>query len=99
MLYSQIEAQVIMTLEQLCMVMLQTFKKYSGADGKSGELSQQELQLLVTKEFPSLSGSGKDEKAVKEVMKMMDMDGDNKVTYKEFAMFLAILSMIMEEGC
>ncbi|XP_078527714.1 protein S100-A2-like [Lissotriton helveticus] len=87
-----------MTLEQLCGAMLQTFKTYSGADGKSGELSQQELQSLVKKEFPSLCASGKDEKAVEEVMKMMDMDCDKKVTYQEYATFLAILSMVMEEG-
>ncbi|XP_069074158.1 protein S100-A4-like [Pleurodeles waltl] len=87
-----------MTLEKHCETMLQTFKKYSGKDGNSGELDQAELCQLVKNEFPSLSGSGKDEEAVGEVMKMMDMDGDKRVTYKEFAMFLAILSMVMEEG-
>ncbi|XP_078526274.1 protein S100-A4-like [Lissotriton helveticus] len=50
-----------MHLEELCGAMIQTFKKYSGADGKDGELNQEELSKLLKEEFPSLSASGKDE--------------------------------------
>ncbi|XP_078541858.1 protein S100-A4-like [Lissotriton helveticus] len=86
-----------MPLEELCEAMIQTFKKYSGADGKTGELNQDELSKLLKEEFPSLSASGKDEDMAKEVMKMMDLDGDKKVSFKEFAIFLAFLSMLLEE--
>ncbi|XP_078526252.1 protein S100-A2-like [Lissotriton helveticus] len=86
-----------MHLEELCGAMIQTFKKYSGADGKDGELNQEELSKLLKEEFPSLSASGKDEEMAKEAMKMMDLDGDQKVSFREFAIFLATLSMLMEE--
>ncbi|XP_078525232.1 protein S100-P-like [Lissotriton helveticus] len=76
-----------MTLEELCGTMIQTFKKYSGADG---ELNQEELSKL-------LKASGKDEDLSKEVMKTMDLDGDQKVSFREFAVFLARMSTLMEE--
>ncbi|XP_078525683.1 protein S100-P-like isoform X1 [Lissotriton helveticus] len=86
-----------MHLEELCGAMIQTFKKYSGADGKDGELNQDELSKLLKVEFPSLSASGKDEDLSKEVMKAMDLDGDQKVSFREFAVFLARMSTLMEE--
>ncbi|XP_078525684.1 protein S100-P-like isoform X2 [Lissotriton helveticus] len=79
-----------MHLEELCGAMIQTFKKYSGADGKDGELNQDELSKL-------LKASGKDEDLSKEVMKAMDLDGDQKVSFREFAVFLARMSTLMEE--
>ncbi|XP_069499003.1 protein S100-A4-like [Ambystoma mexicanum] len=86
-----------MSLEQVVVHIIKTFKKHSGADGDAGELNQAELAKLVKEEFPILCGKGKDEAALKEVMKLMDLDGDKSVSFKEFAFFIALLSMELEE--
>ncbi|XP_069499015.1 protein S100-G-like [Ambystoma mexicanum] len=86
-----------LNLEQVLAHINYTFKKYSGADGNAGELNQEELKRLVQAEFPSLSKMESGDKMIKTVMAMMDCDGDNSVSFKEYVLFLTFLSIEMEQ--
>ncbi|OCT69539.1 protein S100-A2 [Xenopus laevis] len=85
-------------LEQLIIHLIATFKKYAGKDGDCSSLNQNELTDLAVKEFPSLCNNAKKDEILKGVMGKMDMDGDKKVTYEEFAMFFCFISIALEES-
>ncbi|OCT66704.1 protein S100-G [Xenopus laevis] len=83
-------------LEQQIIQLIGTFKKYAGKDGDSSSLNQAELTEMAMKEFPSLCKNEKKDEILKGVFGKMDMDGDKKVTFDEFAMFFCFITIALE---
>ncbi|XP_030043419.1 protein S100-P [Microcaecilia unicolor] len=88
----------VQNLESALNFIRQKFYSYSGTDGDKSTLSANELGALARKEFPSLCRDPKSEEVLKSVLMDMDMDGDKKLNYKEFVLFLVCLSIVMDEG-
>ncbi|XP_053551493.1 protein S100-G-like [Bombina bombina] len=84
-------------LEDLMIKLIGTFKTYAGKDGDGNFLNQDELCELATKEFPTLCTSGKKDEILKGIIGEMDMDGDKKVSFKEFIIFFGFLSLALED--
>ncbi|MEE6526638.1 hypothetical protein FKM82_027385 [Ascaphus truei] len=84
-------------LESCMGYIITTFKKYAGSDKDSSTLSQDELCEMVKKEFPSLCKNEKKDQILKGIFGSMDMDGDQKVSFKEFVVFLGCLTLALEE--
>ncbi|XP_053331590.1 protein S100-G-like [Spea bombifrons] len=84
-------------LEAIMVGLVAVFKKYAGKDGDAQTLSKSELTELALKEFPTLSKAENKDSVLKGVFGQMDMDGDNKVTFKEFVIFFGCLTIALEE--
>ncbi|OCT66703.1 protein S100-G [Xenopus laevis] len=82
------------TLEKSIFDLVETYKKYAGDDCV---LNQEELRKLAMKEFPTLCQSDQKDDIMKKVFAQMDMDGDNKVTFKEFALFYCYIAISLGE--
>ncbi|KAE8588940.1 hypothetical protein XENTR_v10022827 [Xenopus tropicalis] len=82
-------------LEQMAMHLNVIFKKYAGKDGDCSSLNQNELCEMALKEFPHLCTSEKKDAILNGVIGKMDMDGDKKVTFEEFALFFAFISIAL----
>ncbi|XP_075699489.1 protein S100-A5-like [Rhinoderma darwinii] len=89
---------ITMPLQDLMITLISTFDKYAKGDGDSSTLSQNELFELAKKEFPALCQSEKKDEILKGVIGQMDMDGDNKVNFKEFVIFISCLTIALKEN-
>ncbi|XP_044128297.1 protein S100-G-like [Bufo gargarizans] len=87
-----------MALQSVMVTLMKTFDSYAKGDGDSGTLSKSELISLVQKEFPALCESQNKDEILKGIFGQMDMDGDNKVNFKEFIIFLACLTISLKES-
>ncbi|KAM4690944.1 protein S100-A4-like [Rhinophrynus dorsalis] len=85
-------------LENSMVQIIGCYKKYAGKDGDCSSLSQAELAELATKEFPTLCNSKDKDKILSGIFGQMDMDGDKKVDFKEFCIFLCCIMMALEEA-
>ncbi|XP_063295284.1 protein S100-A4-like [Pelobates fuscus] len=83
---------------ETCMVQIcSTFQRYAGKDGDAKTLSKTELVELATKEFPALCSNQNKDEVLKGVFGQLDMDGDGKVDFKEFCIFICCLTMALKE--
>ncbi|NXW52689.1 S10A4 protein, partial [Nyctiprogne leucopyga] len=80
-------------LEQALTVMVTTFHKYSGKEGDKYKLSKMELKELLNKELPVFGSKQMDEVEFKRLMNDLDHNKDNEVDFKEYACFLACITM------
>ncbi|XP_068108508.1 protein S100-A4-like isoform X2 [Hyperolius riggenbachi] len=85
------------TIENMMFALIKKFDFYAKGDGDGSSLNQDELCKLAEKEFPSLCTSNKKDEILKSVIGKMDMDGDKKVTFDEYMIFLSCLAMILHE--
>ncbi|KAM6234267.1 protein S100-A4-like isoform 2-T2 [Porphyrio hochstetteri] len=83
-------------LEQALAVMVTTFHKYSGKEGDKYKLSKAELKELLNKELP-VFGTQMDEVEFRRLMNDLDHDKDSEVDFKEYACFLACITMGFNE--
>ncbi|XP_068108511.1 protein S100-A4-like isoform X2 [Hyperolius riggenbachi] len=90
-------AQQCGTIEDMMIALIQKFDFYAKGDGDGSSLNQDELCKLAEKEFPSLCASKKKDEILKSVIMKMDMDGDKKVTFDEYMIFLSCLIMIIQQ--
>ncbi|KAE8588937.1 hypothetical protein XENTR_v10022825 [Xenopus tropicalis] len=82
------------TLEKSICDLVETFRRYAGADGV---LDPNELRNMAMKEFPTLCESDQKDSIMKDVFQQMDMDNDNKVSFKEFALFYCFISISLAD--
>ncbi|KAL4006361.1 solute carrier family 35 (GDP-fucose transporter), member C1 [Sarotherodon galilaeus] len=75
----------------MCM-MLDTFEKYAKTDGDPNSLSKSEVKTLLEKEMPEMIKGAKDKKAVDDLVKALDFDGDGVVDFEEFMAVVAALT-------
>ncbi|XP_073419115.1 protein S100-A4-like [Dendrobates tinctorius] len=87
-----------MTLQDLMVNIILTFDKYAKGDGDCSSLSQSELFDLAKKEFPALSQNQSKDELMKGIFGKLDMDGDKKVDFKEFMIFITCLAMALKES-
>ncbi|XP_040267988.1 protein S100-B-like [Bufo bufo] len=87
-----------MALQAVMITMMKTFDSYAKGDGDSSTLSKSELINMVQKEFPALCESQKKDEILKGIFGQMDMDGDGKVDFKEFSIFMACVTMALKES-
>ncbi|XP_069806312.1 protein S100-Z-like [Dendropsophus ebraccatus] len=85
-------------LQDLMMRMIDIFNSYAGSDGDCNTLSQSELVALAKAEFPLLCQHENKDQILKGVMGSMDMDGNNKVDFKEFSIFMCALTMALRDS-
>ncbi|XP_005741909.1 protein S100-P-like [Pundamilia nyererei] len=82
-----------MTQLQMSMcLMLDTFEKYAKTDGDPNSLSKSEVKTLLEKEMPEMISGAKDKKAVDDLVKALDFDGDGVVDFEEFMAVVAALT-------
>ncbi|CAJ0967220.1 unnamed protein product [Ranitomeya imitator] len=87
-----------MTLQDQMIGIILTFDKYAKGDGDCSSLSQAELVELAKKEFPALSQNQSKDELLKGIFGKLDMDGDKKVDFKEFMLFISCLAMAIKES-
>ncbi|XP_029879658.1 protein S100-A4-like [Aquila chrysaetos chrysaetos] len=84
-------------LEQALAVMVTTFHKYSGKEGDKYKLSKAELKELLNKELPIFGSKQMDEVEFKRLVNDLDHNKDSEVDFKEYACFLACITMGFNE--
>nr|6WN7_A Chain A, Protein S100-A5 [Homo sapiens]6WN7_B Chain B, Protein S100-A5 [Homo sapiens]6WN7_C Chain C, Protein S100-A5 [Homo sapiens]6WN7_D Chain D, Protein S100-A5 [Homo sapiens]6WN7_E Chain E, Protein S100-A5 [Homo sapiens]6WN7_F Chain F, Protein S100-A5 [Homo sapiens] len=77
-------------LEKALTTMVTTFHKYSGREGSKLTLSRKELKELIKKE---LSLGEMKESSIDDLMKSLDKNSDQEIDFKEYSVFLTMLSM------
>ncbi|KAG8560270.1 hypothetical protein GDO81_014871 [Engystomops pustulosus] len=87
-----------MTLQDQMIEMMKVYQHYAAADGIQGSLSKDKLATLASAEFPTLCQNQKKDDILKGIFGEMDMDGDNKISFKEFAIFLGSLTIALKES-
>ncbi|KAG8535613.1 hypothetical protein GDO81_028152 [Engystomops pustulosus] len=87
-----------MTLQDQMIEMIKVYKHYAAADGIQGSLSKDELATLASEQFPALCQNQKKADILKGIFGEMDMDGDNKISFKEFVIFIGCLTIALQES-
>ncbi|ELW62238.1 protein S100-P [Tupaia chinensis] len=79
-------------LETAMGMIIDVFARYSGANGNDQSLTKAQLKVLMEKELPCFLQSGRETDAVDKLLKDLDTNGDAKVDFNEFIVFVAALT-------
>ncbi|XP_006802647.1 protein S100-G-like [Neolamprologus brichardi] len=79
-------------LQMSMCLMLDTFEKYAKTDGDPNSLSKSEVKTLLEKEMPGMISGAKDQKAVDDLFKALDFDGNGVMDFEEFMVVVAALT-------
>ncbi|KAK0135173.1 Protein S100-P [Merluccius polli] len=86
-------------VETAMALLLQTFDKYAGTEGKKDTLTKAELKSLMAKEMPAMMKVAKDPDAVDKLMNVLDHDKDAEVDFQEFMVMIAALTCACHARC
>uniref|UniRef100_A0A671W834 Protein S100-A1-like n=2 Tax=Sparus aurata TaxID=8175 RepID=A0A671W834_SPAAU len=83
---------------EVCMEkLILLFHKYADEDGDKKHLSKKEFKKLVETELPTFLKTQKNPKAVECIMKDLDTNKDDKLSFEEFLPLVAGLSMACDK--
>ncbi|XP_029308489.1 protein S100-A1-like [Cottoperca gobio] len=87
-----------MTELENCMESLITiFHRYADEDGDGSTLSKKELKKLMENELPTFLKCQKNPKTVDNILKDLDQNKDDKLSFEEFLPLIVGLSMACEK--
>ncbi|XP_030048449.1 protein S100-P [Microcaecilia unicolor] len=84
-------------LEIAMATIISVFGKYAGTEGSKKTLSKAELKTLVENELPGFLTTTTDKVTIDKLLKDLDENGDSEVDFKEFIMFVTVLTCICHE--
>ncbi|XP_063779741.1 protein S100-P [Pseudophryne corroboree] len=84
-------------LETAIVMIIDVFDKYASTEGDKNSLTKGELKTLFEKELPGFIENAKDKDACDKILKDLDHDGDSKIDFNEFIVFVATLTSIGHE--
>ncbi|XP_078279894.1 protein S100-A1-like [Rhinoraja longicauda] len=84
-------------LETCMATMIGVFNEFAGKEGDKFHLNQNELEKILAAEFPGYMKADKDKTKITKIMKDLDFDNDGQVSFKEFAIMLACLTIACHE--
>ncbi|XP_040901171.1 ictacalcin-like [Toxotes jaculatrix] len=84
-----------MSLLKAMEVLMATFNKYAGKEGDAKTLTKSELTDLLRNEF--FGGQIPDKATVEQFFSDLDNDKSGVVDFKEYATFVAALTMVFHE--
>ncbi|KAM3940539.1 protein S100-P-like [Leptodactylus fuscus] len=86
-------------LETAIALLIDVFDKYSCTEGKKDTLTKGELKTLMEKELPGFMGKAKGKDDCDQLMKDLDENGDDEVDFKEFIIFVSVLTCLAHSRC
>ncbi|KAM4707408.1 protein S100-P-like [Discoglossus pictus] len=84
-------------LETAMVMIINVFDRYACAEGCKKTLNKGELKTLLEKELPGILANCKDKDAQDKIMKDLDEDTDGAVSFKEFTILVATLTILGHE--
>ncbi|KAI1888304.1 hypothetical protein AGOR_G00183640 [Albula goreensis] len=86
-------------LESAMMILMDSFDKYSGAEGNKSTLSKSELKTMMEKELPTFMKGAKNQVEVDKLMKALDHNGDSEVDFNEFIILIGAMTCACHDLC
>ncbi|XP_059195494.1 protein S100-A1-like [Centropristis striata] len=84
-------------LENCMELLMKTFHKYADEDGDAQTLTKKELKKLMENEMPGFLKAQKDPKTVEKILKDLDTNKDDKLSFEEFLPLVAGISISCEK--
>ncbi|XP_067824711.1 protein S100-A1-like [Heptranchias perlo] len=84
-------------LEQCMASLITIFHTYSGKEGDKFKLNKTEMKTLLQEQFGNYLKGVQSKDAVGEIMKDLDVNGDQELDFKEFILLIASLTILCNE--